>query len=137
VACNRGTREAGYSLSTPRPPLALLVLTMAEASGSYKGNTVVPIGVSVVEEGRPRKKEGWSLWKRSSVSTGTSQETPMGVAAAQHKRIVPVRIEPKTFFVSRMTLVIVSCVALIPSLQSPALFLMHYRPFPHLVTPGQ
>ncbi len=70
----------------------------ASATLSYKGNAVVPMGTilsaSMAEDKGIRKKKGWFNWFPSA------DESVDSTGAAQHKRIVPVRVEPKTFFVS-------------------------------------
>jgi hypothetical protein len=94
------------------------VSTQASATLPFKGNAVVPLGVIVSSatesQATPTRKAdveyerrkaparwlslGWLTGRKASSSTGDSgQET---VASPQHKRMMAVRVEPKTFFVS-------------------------------------
>lgn len=94
------------------------VSAQASATLSFKGNAVVPLGVIVSSapesQATPTRKAdveyerrkaparwltlGWLTGRKASSSTGDSgQET---VASPQHKRMMAVRVEPKTFFVS-------------------------------------
>ena len=94
------------------------VSAQASATLSFKGNAVVPLGVIVSSapesQATPTRKAdveyerrkqparwlslGWLTGRKASSSTGDSGQE--AVASPQHKRMMAVRVEPKTFFVS-------------------------------------